>query len=82
FYGSNVNNWNTTKQSGTNIVGGLYLGGNYWAYPNGTGFSQTCSDANKDGICDSIYELYAGNKDFLPLKKRLTGTISGFVRRW
>lgn len=82
FYGSNVNNWNTTKQSGTNIVGGLYIGGNYWAYPNGTGVSQTCSDDNRDGICDLIYGLDASNIDFLPLKKQLTGTISGTVRGW
>jgi len=61
------NDWNVTKTSGTNIIGGSYLGGNFWAYPNGTGFSQTCSDSNSDGICDSPYALDSNNTDYLPL---------------
>jgi parallel beta-helix repeat protein len=65
FKDSNI--WNTTRQSGTNIIGGSYLGGNFWAYPNGTGFSQTCSDSNKDGICDSPNILDSNNTDYLPL---------------
>jgi len=28
----------------TNIIGGPNLGGNFWANPSGTGFSQTCID--------------------------------------
>ena len=35
------NTWNTTRTTGTNIVGGAYIGGNFWATPAGTGFSQT-----------------------------------------
>jgi parallel beta-helix repeat protein len=72
-YVSSINNngynaWNTTKTLGTNIVGGPYLGGNFWATPGGTGFSQTCTDADGDEICDSAYTLYGtGNKDYLPL---------------
>ncbi len=62
-----TNRWNITKTPGTNIIGGPYLGGNFWAYPNGTGFSQTCADSDKDGICDSPYALDANNTDFLPL---------------
>jgi len=61
--------WNTTKTPGSNIVGGSYLGGNYWAKPDGTGFSQTCSDGDGDWICDEGYELAASNIDYLPLKK-------------
>ncbi len=61
------NTWNTTKKAGKNIAGGSYLGGNFWANPNGTGFSQTCTDFNKDGICDSKYMLYSNNTDYLPL---------------
>ena len=61
------NYWNTTKQPGTNIIGGSSLGGNFWAYPNGTGFSQTCVDGNSDGICDSAYVLKSNNIDYLPL---------------
>ena len=66
--GSNV--WNTTRIPGPNVVGGQYLGGNYWANPNGTGFSQTCTDVNGDGICDSPYVLDANNSDYLPLLQK------------
>ena len=64
---SSTGYWNTSKQAGVNIINGSYLGGNYWAYPNGTGFSESCSDANRDGICDSPYVLNANNADYLPL---------------
>lgn len=61
-----ANFFNTTKTAGTNIVGGTYIGGNYWAAPNGSGFSQTCS-ASTDGICDISYSLDGLNYDYLPL---------------
>ena len=38
-----------------------------WAKPDGTGFSQTCNDWNKDGIGDSIYTVSAYDIDYLPL---------------
>ncbi|MEM4221895.1 MAG: NosD domain-containing protein, partial [archaeon] len=56
-----------TKTSGTNIVGGPYLGGNFWAKPDGTGFSETCNDNDHDGICDSSHDLATDNIDYLPL---------------
>ena len=62
-----VNKWNKTKSSGTNIIGGPYLGGNFWANPGGTGFSQTCPDGDGDGVCNSIYTLDSYNIDYLPL---------------
>jgi beta propeller repeat protein/parallel beta-helix repeat protein len=65
--GKNNVSLNTSKTSGTNIAGGSYLGGNYWAKPDGTGFSQTCNDWNKDGIGDSIYTVSAYDIDYLPL---------------
>ena len=76
---SGINIWNTTKQAITNIVGGLNIGGNFWANPSGTGFSQTCMDANIDGICDSSYMLSTGNEDYLPLAIP-TGYINGSVK--
>ena len=62
------NIFNTTKTSGTNIVGGQYIGGNFWAKPDGTGFSQTAPDADGDGIADTEY-IFSGNvsTDYLPL---------------
>ncbi|SFM67534.1 NosD domain-containing protein [Methanolobus profundi] len=44
--------------SGPNIIGGPSIGGNYWAKPDGTGFSQTHSDTNSDGFCDEQFEIY------------------------
>lgn len=52
-------NLNTTVQFGARVYGnGPYIGGNYWAHPNGTGFSQTGTDADKDGFIDQPFELF------------------------
>ena len=60
--------WNVAKISGRNIVGGPYIGGNFWANPEGTGFSQKATDENRDGIADSSYIDDSGNiVDNLPL---------------
>lgn len=71
-----VNYWNTTLTPETNIIGGPYIGGNYWAKPDGTGFGQTCEDSDKDRICDSPYELGEGNFDYFPLSSGITPEIS------
>jgi parallel beta-helix repeat protein len=65
-----LNLWNTEKTlltPETNIVGGPYLGGNYWAKPDGSGFSENCSDLDLDGLCDDSYVLATDNIDQLPL---------------
>ena len=58
---------NITKTSGTNIVGGPYFGGNYWAKPDGTGFSQICADSDGDGIGDLPYNITDNDADYFPL---------------
>jgi parallel beta-helix repeat protein len=63
--------WNTTKTSGTSITGGPYLGGNFWAKPDGTGISQTCADMDGDGICDLPYGITGNDSDYLPLTSPL-----------
>jgi len=63
-------NLNITKQEGTRIYGkGKYIGGNYWTNSTG-GFSDTCTDSDNDGICDSSYDPYGDGVtfvDYLPL---------------
>lgn len=62
------NAYNKPKTEGTNIAGGPYIGGNYWAMPNGTGFSETATDANGDGIADERYRFETSYYiDHLPL---------------
>jgi PGF-pre-PGF domain-containing protein len=65
--GGTGNSYNTTKTEGTNIIGGSYLGGNYWGKPDGTGFSDTAVDSDGDGIADSAYEISSKYSDYLPL---------------
>ncbi len=68
FSGTNPGNiWNTAKTPGSNIIGGSYLGGNFWATPTKNGFSQIHKDKDGDGICDVAYNLGEGNIDYLPL---------------
>jgi len=60
-YDDGANTWNTTKTLGTNIVGGPYLGGNYWSDYNGT-------DTEGDGFGETPYNITGdSNKDYLPL---------------
>lgn len=74
--GDDFNSWNTTLTLQRNIVGGPYIGGNFWADYNGTGFSETCTDANNNRICDQQYNLWiinstswnVNNTDYLALK--------------
>ena len=75
--GATGNRWNTTKTIGINIVGGQYLGGNYWTNPTGTGWSDICNNTNGDGICDEVYDLGDGNIDYLPLTTNGTVCILG-----
>lgn len=45
--GFGINFWNTSKTGGTNIIGGSFLGGNYWG-------DYTGNDTNADGIGDTV----------------------------
>ncbi|AKB12123.1 cell surface protein [Methanosarcina thermophila MST-A1] len=58
--------WNVANTSGRNIMGGPYLGGNYWAKPDGTGHSQITPDENNDGFADEPF-ITSNVTDNLPL---------------
>jgi len=60
-------NCSTALATGPNIIGGPYLGGNYWSKPDNTGFSQLNDDYDLDGICDTEYNLSSNNIDYFPL---------------
>ncbi len=72
---------NYTKTAGTNIVGGPYLGGNVWAFPNGTGFSQTYPDTDGDGFCDHPFGTAQGAVDYLPLAMPAVAAVPGGTGR-
>ena len=60
------NTWNITKTTGTNIIGGPYLAGNYWDDFDEP--SEGALDNNSDGIVDNDdYTIYAQNQDHAPI---------------
>ena len=62
--------WNTEKQPGTNIIGGPYIGGNFWGGAKGqSGFSDITPDNEGYGIIDTSFEIDAYNIDRYPLHK-------------
>jgi PGF-pre-PGF domain-containing protein len=58
---------NTTKTAGENIIGGSYIGGNFWGSPAGDGFSETHLDEDGDGIAEEAYQINENAIDYLPL---------------
>ncbi|MFH1326989.1 MAG: NosD domain-containing protein [archaeon] len=69
---SDLNYFNTTESTATNIIGEAYIGGNFWTNNAGTGYSDNCLDADNDYFCDSSYAVVEGEEhtDYLPLTNR------------
>jgi len=69
---------NGTLTSATSIIGGNYIGGNYWTNSTGNGYSDNCTDVVAPiGICDNYYNLSNGTSiavDYLPLSSPTTCT--------
>ena len=75
--GNYTHYWNTTMKKGNRIYSnGIYIGGNYWAKPDGRGYSEICSDSNTDGFCDLAYNLSQNNVDYLPLSNKYTPDLT------
>ena len=67
-----LNYFNTTLFSGTNIIGGVNIGGNF--YDDYIG-----SDSNSDGIGESNYEIVSNGSlvyDYLPLTNNVSSSSS------
>jgi hypothetical protein len=74
-----ANYWNTTPSASINIIGFPTFGGNYWSKFDNTGFSNTCTDTNHDGFCDSTYTLATDNIDYLPLSMNYSPCVQNWV---
>nr|QNO47029.1 cell surface glycoprotein [Methanosarcinales archaeon ANME-2c ERB4] len=60
-YDDGFNQWNITITAGANIIGGLFIGGNYWG-------NYTDEDSDGDGLWDTEYPIAGGdNFDYHPL---------------
>ncbi len=65
---ASVGSWNKDPViKNINIVGGPSIGGNFWGFPNGKGFSQVQPDSNGDGFADYSYVITKNNIDNLAL---------------
>lgn len=64
-----INTWNTGKEAGANVVGGPYLGGNFWS-------DHGRDDQDGDLIGDAPYVIDTLNKDNLPLIMPVALTLS------
>jgi len=72
----NVENARDDETIAANTYNSAASGNYYGGVPAGTGFSETCTDADSDNICDSPYTIpgTGGWVDNLPLKTCVTTT--------
>ncbi len=75
FYSQSMNNVFYNNRFVTGGIFGSYTNyfnnaekGNYWTNPSGTGFSDTCADADYNGFCDYPYSV-GGYTDSLPISR-------------
>ncbi|HSV49836.1 MAG TPA: right-handed parallel beta-helix repeat-containing protein [Candidatus Acidoferrales bacterium] len=79
---STVLHLNITLQAGERAYSsGRMVGGNYWAHPNGTGPSQTATDADTDGFADSAFDLFGNGTvyDYLPYTSQYIENVTSLT---
>jgi len=69
------NLWQSPLVTKQNIVRGPYIAGNFWADPEGKGYSETCVDENSNGICDVSYNVTGGGTDKFPLFPKVPNAV-------
>ncbi len=69
------NLWQSPLVTRQNIVRGPYIAGNFWADPEGKGYSETCVDENSNGICDLPYNITGGGTDKSPLFPKVPNAV-------
>jgi len=69
------NLWQSPLVTRQNIVRGPYIAGNFWANPEGKGYSETCADENSNGICDAQYNITGGGTDKSPLFPKVPSAV-------
>ncbi len=69
------NLWQSPLVTRLNIVRGPYIAGNFWADPEGKGYSETCVDENNNGICDTPYNITGGGTDKSPLFPKVPNAV-------
>ncbi|WP_440945943.1 NosD domain-containing protein [Methanosarcina sp. T3] len=75
------NNWQSTLSTKSNLIRGPYIGGNFWADLEGTGYSETCVDGNSNGICDASYEVSGGGTDKSPLYPKIQAAVTALENK-
>ncbi|HIH75106.1 MAG TPA: cell surface protein [Methanosarcina sp.] len=75
------NTWQSTLTVKSNLIKGPYIGGNFWADLEGTGYSETCADENSNGICDASYAVAGGGTDKSPLFPKVRSGVTALENK-
>lgn len=75
------NSWQSTLSTKSNLIRGPYIGGNFWADLEDTGYSETCVDGNSNGVCDASYEIPGGGTDKFPLYPKVKTAVTALENK-
>lgn len=75
------NIWQSPLVTRQNIVKGPYIAGNFWADLEGKGHSETCTDENNNGICDTSYNVTGSGIDKFPLFPKYPKVVKNLEKK-